>query len=201
MHIGLNRVTGSIVPVTISPTCPDAREIAHITAQFARSALASTPPARSLIRRLDERRPETGLEHHRGSLRWLYGPFSATNPDNPLEDIVPDRSLRGMSIGSKSMESDEGVDFAPRFQAYYDCPNGHTIILPFATDADVPPIWECRCGEEALLRDAEKPEPKATKPQRTHWDMLLERRTVKELEDLLDERLELLRAGKLRRSA
>lgn len=114
---------------------------------------------------------------------------------------MPDRSLRGMSIGAKSMESDEGVDFAPRFQAYYDCPNGHTIILPFATDAEVPPVWECRCGEEALLRDAEKPEPKAVKPQRTHWDMLLERRTVAELQELLDERLELLRAGKLRRGA
>jgi hypothetical protein len=200
MHMGLNRLLGSIVPAVPTPTCRDVREIAHISAQFAWSALASAHPTRSLIRRLEKRRLER-LEHHRGSLRWHYGPFSATYPDNPLEDIVPDRSLRGMSIGSKSMESDEGVDFAPRFQAYYDCPNGHTIILPFATDADVPPIWECRCGEEALLRDAEKPEPKATKPQRTHWDMLLERRTVKELEDLLDERLELLRAGKLRRSA
>ncbi|ANC30222.1 RNA polymerase binding protein RbpA [Isoptericola jiangsuensis] len=114
---------------------------------------------------------------------------------------MPDRSLRGMSIGSKSMESDEGVDFAPRFQAHYDCPNGHTIILPFSTEAEVPPLWECQCGGEALLRDAERPEAKPTKPQRTHWDMLLERRTVSELEELLDERLELLRAGKLRRSA
>jgi hypothetical protein len=35
-----------------------------------------------------------------------------------------------MRIGSHSMETDEGVDFAPRLQAYYDCPNGHTIILP-----------------------------------------------------------------------
>ena len=119
----------------------------------------------------------------------------------PLEDDMPDRSLRGMSIGAKSMESDAGVDFAPRFQAHYDCPNGHTIILPFSTEAEVPAVWECRCGEEALLRDAERPEPKAGKPARTHWDMLLERRTIKELEELLDERLGLLRAGKLRRSA
>ncbi|ACZ21771.1 hypothetical protein Sked_18450 [Sanguibacter keddieii DSM 10542] len=114
---------------------------------------------------------------------------------------MADRSLRGMSIGAKSMESDEGVDFAPRFQAHYDCPNGHTIILPFSTEAEVPVVWECRCGEEALLRDADKPEAKSGKPPRTHWDMLLERRTMKELEDLLDERLTLLRAGKLRRSA
>ena len=114
---------------------------------------------------------------------------------------MADRSLRGMRIGANSLESDEGVEFAPRFQAHYDCPDGHTIILPFSTEAEVPPVWECRCGKEALLRDATKPEPKATKPPRTHWDMLLERRTVGELEDLLAERLELLRAGKLRRSA
>ena len=114
---------------------------------------------------------------------------------------MADRSLRGMRIGANSMESEEGVEFAPRLQAYYDCPNGHTIVLPFSTEADVPVVWECRCGEEALLRDASKPEPKAGKPQRTHWDMLLERRTVGELEDLLAERLELQRAGKLRRSA
>ncbi|MGO1317399.1 MAG: RNA polymerase-binding protein RbpA [Cellulomonadaceae bacterium] len=114
---------------------------------------------------------------------------------------MAERSLRGMSIGAKSMETDEGVDFAPRFQAHYDCSNGHTIILPFSTEAEVPVEWECRCGETALLRDADRPEPKAGKPVRTHWDMLLERRTVSELEELLDERLTLLRAGKLRRSA
>jgi hypothetical protein len=111
------------------------------------------------------------------------------------------RSLRGMRIGSNSLETESGVTFAPRLQAEYDCPNGHTIILPFSVEADVPVTWECRCGSLALLRDAEQPEAKAGKPQRTHWDMLLERRTVGELEELLDERLGLLRAGKLRRSA
>ena len=114
---------------------------------------------------------------------------------------MADRSLRGLRIGAHSMESDEGVEFAPRFQAFYDCPEGHTIVLPFSAEADVPVVWECRCGREALLRDASKPEAKTGKPPRTHWDMLLERRTVGELEELLTERLELLRAGKLRRSA
>ena len=112
-----------------------------------------------------------------------------------------ERSLRGMRIGAHSMETDEGVEFAPRSQVYYDCPNGHTIVLPFSAEADIPVEWECRCGAAALLRDASRPEPKTGKPPRTHWDMLLERRTVGELEELLAERLELLRAGKLRRSA
>jgi hypothetical protein len=35
----------------------------------------------------------------------------------------------------------------------------------------------------------------AAKHVRSHWDMLLERRTIAELEELLAERLELLRAG------
>ncbi len=112
---------------------------------------------------------------------------------------MADRSLRGMSIGSKSMETDTNVDFAPRLETRYECPNGHSIILPFSTEADVPVVWECRCGAEALLVDAEQPEEVVTKPVRTHWDMLLERRSVDELKELLDERLDLLRTGQFHR--
>ncbi|MBF6248825.1 RNA polymerase-binding protein RbpA, partial [Nocardia elegans] len=36
-------------------------------------------------------------------------------------------------------------------------------------------------------------ETKKVKPPRTHWDMLLERRSKEELEELLKERLELLK--------
>ena len=39
-------------------------------------------------------------------------------------------------------------------------------------------------------------EPKKVKPVRTHWDMLRERRSIEELEELLKERLEFI---KLRR--
>jgi hypothetical protein len=117
---------------------------------------------------------------------------------------MSDRSLRGTRLGGQSMESEAGVEPAPRQIAEYDCPNGHTITVPFAAEVDVPPVWECRCGAEALLRDGQRPEAKPGRPQRTHWDMLLERRTVAELEVLLDERLQLLRSGALhssRRSA
>jgi hypothetical protein len=34
------------------------------------------------------------------------------------------------------------------------------------------------------------------KPARTHWDMLLERRSIPELEELLEERLTLLRQSR-----
>ena len=112
---------------------------------------------------------------------------------------MADRALRGMKIGANSMESEEGVELAPRVQARYDCPNGHRILLPFAAEAELPAVWECRCGAQALLEDATRPEPKPVKPPRTHWDMLRERRTIAELEELLDERLALLRSGELRR--
>ena len=61
-------------------------------------------------------------------------------------------------------------------------------------DAEVPALWQCKCGNEALLVGAARPAPRPAKPARTHWDMLLERRSLAELEVLLDERLELLRA-------
>ncbi len=59
-------------------------------------------------------------------------------------------------------------------------------------------VAQCaRCGAEALNTSGARPERKAEKPARTHWDMLLERRSVKELEDILAERLELLRGGEI----
>jgi rubredoxin len=61
-------------------------------------------------------------------------------------------------------------------------------------ETDLPAVWECKvCGREALLVDGERPEPKKTKPARTHWDMLMERRTTEDLEEVLAERLAVLR--------
>ncbi|MCU1674352.1 MAG: hypothetical protein JWN77_2465 [Frankiales bacterium] len=106
---------------------------------------------------------------------------------------MSDRVLRGTRLGSVSYESDRHTEFAPRLQAVYDCPEGHATTMPFAAEADVPPRWECKvCGAAALLRDGEQPEAKPTKPARTHWDMLLERRSVAELEEVLAERLAVL---------
>jgi hypothetical protein len=103
---------------------------------------------------------------------------------------MSDRVLRGSRLGSVSYESDRHTEFAPRALTAYDCAHGHETTVPFAAEADIPPTWECRvCGAEALRRDAEQPEAKAVKPARTHWDMLLERRTIAELEEVLAERL------------
>ncbi|WEV65012.1 MULTISPECIES: RNA polymerase-binding protein RbpA [unclassified Bifidobacterium] len=109
---------------------------------------------------------------------------------------MAERSLRGMSIGAKSLESDENVDFAARTDVAYVCPKGHRTILPFAEGADVPAEWECRCGEVAKREDADPDEvDEIKKPTRTHWDMLMERRTEDELKELLDKRLKMHREG------
>ena len=106
---------------------------------------------------------------------------------------MSDRVLRGSRLGSISYESDRHTEFAPRLRAVYDCPQGHESTVPFAAEAEIPSIWECRvCGSPALLRDGAAPEQKKTKPARTHWDMLLERRTAAELEEVLAERLAVL---------
>ena len=109
-----------------------------------------------------------------------------------------ERSLRGMKIGANSLESDEGVAFAERRDVTYRCDHGHEFKVPLASDAEAPVAWECKCSSEAhLVGGEEDDEDKAMKPVRTHWDMLIERRSEPELQVLLEERLELLRAGKL----
>ena len=98
---------------------------------------------------------------------------------------MAERALRGSRLGAQSYETDLGVEMAPRQSVTYDCPRDHRFTIPFSLEADVPDVWECTvCGADALRVDGTRPEPKAGKPARTHWDMLLERRSVKDLEVL-----------------
>jgi len=111
---------------------------------------------------------------------------------------MAERTLRGARLGGQSFEDERGIELAARQQAGYACPQGHTFEVTMSVEADVPAVWECpRCGAEALSTSGITPEEKAEKPVRTHWDMLLERRSISELEDILTERLELLRGGEI----
>jgi hypothetical protein len=118
---------------------------------------------------------------------------------------MADRSLRGMRLGSQSMQSESGVEFSPRKKSTYRTEEGTTFEVTFSADAEVPEIWQSpRTGQEGRLvgddGDLVPIEEAETKAPRTHWDMLLERRTRAELEELLEERLELLRARRGGRS-
>ena len=111
---------------------------------------------------------------------------------------MAERSLRGMRLGTQSMQSEEGVEFAPRIRAVYQAEDGSTFEMVFDAEAEIPPVWEsARTGQEGILLgpdgkpvDLEQGEVKAA---RTHWDMLLERRSIPELEEILQERLDILR--------
>ncbi|MDF0530684.1 RNA polymerase-binding protein RbpA [Tsukamurella sp. 8F] len=107
---------------------------------------------------------------------------------------MADRVLRGSRLGAVSYETDRDHDLAPRRIARYRTDNGEEFDVPFADDAEIPGTWLCKNGLEGTLIDGVVQEEKKTKPPRTHWDMLLERRSEGELEELLKERLDLLRA-------
>ncbi|GIG01618.1 RNA polymerase-binding protein RbpA [Catellatospora citrea] len=101
-----------------------------------------------------------------------------------------DRMLRGSRLGAVSYESERNTELAPRQMREFLCAQGHRFEVPFAVEAEVPATWECKFdGSVARLVDGTEPEQKKVKPPRTHWDMLLERRSMTELDDILNERL------------
>ena len=109
---------------------------------------------------------------------------------------MADRVLRGSRLGAVSYETDRDHDLAPRRVAKYRTDNGEEFEVPFADEAEIPGTWLCRNGMEGSLIEGVAPEAKKVKPPRTHWDMLLERRSIEELDELLTERLDLVRARK-----
>jgi hypothetical protein len=107
---------------------------------------------------------------------------------------MAERSLRGTRLGATSYENDRNTNLAPRQDVAFECPKGHGFTVPFAAEADIPTTWECRvCGATAFTTSGDLPAPKKVKAPRSHWDMLLERRSVADLEEVLAERLAVIR--------
>lgn len=112
---------------------------------------------------------------------------------------MADRVLRGSRMGAVSYETDRDHDLAPRQMVKYQTESGEIFDVPFADDAEIPQEWLCKNGQVGTLVEGTGQESKPVKPPRTHWDMLRERRSLEELDVLLEERIELLR--KRRRQA
>ncbi len=111
---------------------------------------------------------------------------------------MAERALRGARLGAQSFEDERGVEMAPRQEVAYVLPDGRTFTVTMSEEAEVPLQWEDpKSGIVGRLVDGAEPEKKDEKHVRTHWDMLLERRSVDELEEILTERIELLRAGEI----
>jgi hypothetical protein len=110
---------------------------------------------------------------------------------------MAERALRGTRLGATSYENDRNTDLAPRQEIAFDCPKGHHFTVPFAAEAEVPATWECRvCGAVSFTSTGDLPVPKKVKPPRSHWDMLRERRSIADLEQVLAERLALIRGDR-----
>ena len=112
---------------------------------------------------------------------------------------MADRVLRGSRMGAVSYETDRDHDLAPRQLVKYKTADGEIYEVPFADDAEIPEEWMCKNGKLGILMEGEGVESKPVKPPRPHWDMLRERRSIEELDVLLEERIEALR--KRRRNA
>ena len=108
---------------------------------------------------------------------------------------MAERALRGTRLGATSYENDRNTDLAPRQEVAFDCPKGHRFSVPFAAEAEVPSKWECRvCGAIALTATGDQSAAAKAKPPRSHWDMLMERRSIADLEEVLAERLAIIRS-------
>lgn len=122
-------------------------------------------------------------------------------------------------MGATSLENVRGAVLAETRQHAYEFPVGHDLRVTMAADAYPPPTWTCpNHGRPSLLvvtpetpiappTDETAPRrtgrPRKTGPPRvskTPWEMLLERRTLGDLDDLLAERLEVLHSRRTRRA-
>ena len=111
---------------------------------------------------------------------------------------MAERALRGARLGAQSFEDERGVEMAPRQQIEYVCADGHTFTVTMSDEAEVPAEWEDpKTGQMGRRVGGAEPDAKEEKPVLTHWDMLLERRSEEELEEILTERLEMLRGGEI----
>jgi ABC-type molybdate transport system substrate-binding protein len=104
-----------------------------------------------------------------------------------------------MRLGTQSLQSEVGVEFSPRKKSMYRAADGTEFEVIFAADAEVPQQWESpKTGQEGVLLGSDGVpvvlDETDVKVPRSHWDMLLERRTRAELEELLQERLDYLRS-------
>ena len=109
--------------------------------------------------------------------------------------MKPARAKSGSRLGALSYETERNRELEPRQFARYRTVIGEEFDIPLAHDAEIPVTWECRNGMEGtLIEGGDLAEPKKVKVPRTPWDMLRERRSIEQLEELLQERLEVIKS-------
>jgi hypothetical protein len=117
---------------------------------------------------------------------------------------VSDKRLRGTRLGSTSFETEEGVDFVSTQDITFRTDAGEEFTVTFMEGIDLPFEWTSPHssvkGRRVLPNgktvdgvDPNAPTPPA--PSVTHWEQLLKRRTIEELEVILAERRAEMRAA------
>ncbi len=101
--------------------------------------------------------------------------------------------LARMRLGSQSMETESNVQPAPRQRVEYRTADGDRVFVTFAAEAEIPRYGPRSPAREAYLVNGDSTADAEEEETRTHWDMLMERRSIEELEKTLEDRLEYYR--------
>ena len=92
------------------------------------------------------------------------------------------------------MHSSHTIDLADRVEVNFACDSGHEFLRSFAADVRPPKSWDCpHCGKTAT-RGSHRAPHEVRPTNKTHWDMILERRSENELATMLSTRLGELRS-------
>lgn len=119
---------------------------------------------------------------------------------------MSEKRLRGTRLGAISFETEEGVDFVATQTVTFRTDDGEEFQVTFMDGVELPFDWTSphtgktgrrldERGKPVQGIDPNAPTPPA--PTVTHWEQLLKRRTIEELEVILAERREEMRAAGL----
>ena len=129
---------------------------------------------------------------------------------------MSNKRMRGTRLGSISSETEEGVQFVDRQHVTFRTLDGEEFVVTFMTGVELPFDWRSPRSSNIGRRldakgkpiqgdDPNAPAPAA--PTVTHWEQLMKRRTIEELEVILHDRIIAMREsgqlelGALRKSA
>ncbi len=106
-------------------------------------------------------------------------------------------AIRGSRVGAGPMGESVRGEVAPRARVDFWCGRGHHTRPSFASDAEIPRLWDCpRCGLPASQDADHPPEAPRTEPYKTHLAYVKERRTDVDGAAILDEALANIRRAR-----